>query len=72
MTLVTEIMMDEAGFVINEDLKDCKRQTDLLEIERTLLDKYQYNQEIKTNKSIELKRDADTVRKELIKTLQEN
>ena len=34
MTLVTEIMIDKAGFVINEILEDCKKQTDLLKIEK--------------------------------------
>ena len=43
MTLVIEIMMDEAGFVIGEVLKECRKQTDILELERNLLNQYQYN-----------------------------
>ena len=28
MTLITKIMMEEAGFVIDEVLKDCRKQAD--------------------------------------------
>ena len=52
MTLVTEIMMDEAGFFIDGVLEDSRRETNLLEMERSVLDKYQYNLEIKTIRSI--------------------
>ena len=70
MTLVTEIMMEEAGFIISEVLEDCKRQTDLLKLEKELLNQYQYNLEIRTSKSGKLRRDADTAKKELTKALQ--
>ena len=70
MTLVTEIMMNEAGFIIGEVLKDCKRQTDCLKLEKELLNQYQYNLEIRTSKSGELRRDADAAKKELTKALQ--
>ena len=63
MTLVTEIMIDEAGFFIDGILEDCTRKVDLLEIERSLLEKYQYNLKIKTSRCIEFKRDADAARK---------
>ena len=71
MTLVTQIMMDEAGFFISEVPEDCKRQTDLLELERNLLTQYQYNIDTRTSKSNKLRRDADVAKKELVKTLQE-
>ena len=71
MTLVTEIMMDKAGFVISEVLKDCRKQTDTLELQRNLLNQYQHNLDSKTSKSDELRRDVDAAKKKLVKILQE-
>ena len=34
MTLITEIMMDEAGFIIDQLLKDCRKQKDDLKREK--------------------------------------
>ena len=68
MTLVTKIMMEEAGFIIDEILKDCKRQTDLLKIKK---DQYKYNLDVLTSENEELRRDADEAKKELVEALQE-
>ena len=53
MTLVTEIRMDEAGFIINENLEDCKKQTDLLKIEKDHLNQYQYNIDIRMSENMD-------------------
>ena len=71
MTLVTQIMMEEAGFNIKEVLIDCKRQPDFLKLEKELLNQYQNNLDIKTNKSNKLRRDAADAKKKLLKALQE-
>ena len=40
MTLVTEIMMEEAGFIIDEVLKDCRKQTYDLKKEKDCLNQH--------------------------------
>ena len=67
MTLVTEIMMDEAGYIVNEILQDCKRQTDLLKIERDRLKQHQIHLDIKTSKPNKLNIAADGPSKSLQK-----
>ena len=71
MTLVTKIMMEEAGFIINEVFKDCKRKTDFLKIKMELHNKYQDNINNKASKINELRSDADDAKRKLIKALQE-
>ena len=63
MTLVTEIMMEETGFIIDEILQDCKRQTDLLKIEKDCLNQYQYIIDVRTSENDRLRRDADDAKK---------
>ena len=71
MTLVTEIMMDEAGYIINELIQDCERQTDILKVERVCLKELQDHLEEKTDEHNELNAAADVAKQELIEALEE-
>ena len=71
MTLVTGIMMEEAGFMIDEILEDCKRQTDLLKIERDHLTQYQDDLEAQTSNNYKLRRNADEANRDLVEASEE-
>ena len=40
LVLITEIMMNEAGFIINQSLQECKRQTEDLKKENDRLEQH--------------------------------
>ena len=63
--------MNEAGFVISKVIKDCRKQTNTLELKRNLLNQYQHNLDSKTSKSDELRRDIDAAKRKLSKVLPE-
>ena len=71
MTLVTEIMMDKAEYIIDEILQDCKRQKDLLKIERDRLKQHQDHLDIKTSEHNKSNNAADKAKQELAEALQE-
>ena len=72
MTLITGIMMEEAGFMIDEILEDCQRETKLLKIERDRLTQYQDDLEAWTSNNNELRRNADEANKELVEAIEED
>ena len=63
MTLGTEIMMEEAGFIMDEVLKDCRKQTDDLKKEKDRLNQHQYNIDVRKSKNDKLRKDADEQKK---------
>ena len=64
-------MMDEAGYIINEIIQDCVRQTEFLKIERDHLRQHQDHLEMKTKEHNKLNTAADEAKQELIEVLQE-
>ena len=63
--------MDEAGFIIDQLLKDCRKQTDDLKKEKDCLNQHKYAFDIKKSKNDQLRKDADAAKREFAETLQE-
>ena len=64
-------MIKEAGFIIDEVLKDCRKQTDDLKKEKDRLNQHQYNIDVRKSKNDKLRKDADAAKREFTETLQE-
>ena len=71
MTLITKIMMEEAGFMIDEILDHCQRKTELLKRERDCLTQYQDDLEARTSNNNKLRRNADEANKDLVEAIEE-
>ena len=57
--------------MIDEILKDCQRQTELLKIERDCLTQYQDDREAETSNNNKLRRNADEANKDLVEAIEE-
>ena len=55
-TLLTEVMMDEAGFIIDQSLQDCRKQTEDLKREKDHLNQYKDTINVKNNKNHQLRK----------------
>ena len=64
-------MREEAGFIIDEVLKDCRKQTDDLKKEKDRLNQHKYNIDVKKRENDWLRKDANAAKREFAETLQE-
>ena len=63
--------MDEAGFIIDQLLKDCRKQTDDLKREKDHLNQHKDTIDVKKKENDQLRKDADAARRDFAETLQE-
>ena len=71
ITLVTKIMMEEAGFVIDEVLEDCKKQSEELRKEKDRLTQHQNTIGIRKRDNDKIREETKTAIKEFTVILQE-